>query len=152
MKKLMAFLCAMVLLLTGCIQRGLPTAPDELIALQEFEFRLECAAVAEDLKAIKLDDIVVTDANIIDRWLKTLQNLDLEAVPFNGGVNGERGYVLSFVYPTEEVQLGVFFSQQIDLYYNGAPAEYTLIIRNEDDTSLQLRELAKESGIDFRLF
>ena len=148
-KLIVVTLCVFVILLTGCQGRKMSPAD---VALQQFEQRLENAIESDDLLSIKVNDITVSDAALIERWLDTLQELELEAIPFNGGVNGEVGYVLSFVYPMQEVQLGVFFSGQIDLYYNGSPAEYTLIIRNEDDTSQQLQELAEESGFDFRLF
>ena len=162
MKKLFLILCAMALLLCGCNRQDPSNQKtfenDSAQAVwDEYHKRIEEAASSDKLSYIKIkdaNDIIITDKAMIKRWLTTLQENKPADIAKYEFLIGEKALSLSFGYPDREVDLGLFHSTRINVYYSGkwdedghkVPEEYCLEIPYEN--GMKIRELAIECGWD----
>lgn len=147
MKRCLLMVCLLSLLLCSCCGGDtiLSSGEYENFEINEFQSRLKEATTSDELVAITLDDFSITDQELIERWLTVLQALNIESVPYAGGIDGEAGVELSFVYPDKTVFLGVIFTSQIEVYYS-TPPENALHITNYNEVKDEIAALKDACG------
>ena len=159
MKKLLLFVCVVLVLLCGC-KGGNPLNQktfenDSAQAVWDgYHNRIAEAASSDTLTYIRMNEFIITDKTMIGRWLATLQENKPTDIIKQDDLIGDRVINLSFGYPDKEVSLGAFHSIQIDVYYSRRwnergyweQDEYCLEIPY--DNGMKIIELAIECGFD----
>lgn len=159
MKRLVSLLLACVLLLAGCgvAESDTSKAPELVKVEQEFEMdRQYITAASRFWASEKLTKICLwwrdqqgestlyetTDPNLLRRWAKWLENIEVEAVADDPSLNHADGGSVDFVVGENGFYLYLTSNNYISLDH----AKYMKIL-NADEVLAEYRQLALDTGV-----